>query len=74
MIIRIIFFSTSPDSLKEGKKIWDNEMAPLIKKQKGFLKAYRADAQDEPGEGSWCSFGTAKRTRKSGVQTRNIKR
>jgi heme-degrading monooxygenase HmoA len=51
MIIRIIFFSTTPDSLKEGKKIWDNEMAPLIKKQKGFYKAYRADAQDEPGGG-----------------------
>jgi heme-degrading monooxygenase HmoA len=49
MIIRIIFFSTTPDALAKGKKIWDDEMAPLLKKQKGFYKAFRADAQDEPG-------------------------
>jgi heme-degrading monooxygenase HmoA len=51
MIIRIIFFSTTPDDLEKGKRIWDEEMAPLLKQQKGFLKAYRADAQDEPGGG-----------------------
>jgi quinol monooxygenase YgiN len=51
MIIRIIFFSTTPDDLEKGKKIWDEEMAPLLKKQKGFVKAYRAMAQDEPGGG-----------------------
>jgi len=49
MIVRIIFFSTSPDAFEKGKKIWDNEMAPLLKKQKGFCKAFRADALDEPG-------------------------
>jgi heme-degrading monooxygenase HmoA len=51
MIIRIIFFSTTPEDLVKGKKIWDEEMVPLIKQQKGFLKAFRADAQDEPGGG-----------------------
>lgn len=51
MIIRIIFFSTTPEALKQGKNIWDAEMAPLLKQQKGFLKAYRADATDEPGGG-----------------------
>ena len=51
MIIRIIFFSTTPDELAKGKKIWDEEMAPLFKKQKGFYKAFRAKAQDEPGGG-----------------------
>jgi heme-degrading monooxygenase HmoA len=51
MIVRIIFFSTTPDDLEKGKKIWDEEMAPLIKTQKGFHKAFRAMAQDEPGGG-----------------------
>ncbi|MBI4763721.1 MAG: hypothetical protein HY787_03855 [Deltaproteobacteria bacterium] len=51
MIIRIIFFSTTPDDLEKGKKIWDEEMSPLIKTQKGFHKAFRAMAQDEPGGG-----------------------
>ena len=51
MIIRIIFFSTTPDALEQGKKIWDSEMAPVLKQQKGFYKAYRADATDEPGGG-----------------------
>ena len=51
MIIRIIFFSTIPADLEKGKKIWDEEMAPLLKKQKGFRKAFRALAQDEPGGG-----------------------
>lgn len=51
MIARIIFFSTNPQDLEKGKKIWDEEMAPLLKKQKGFKKAYRAVALDEPGGG-----------------------
>jgi heme-degrading monooxygenase HmoA len=51
MIARIIFYSTDPDKIENGKKIWDNEMAPALKKQKGFCKAYRADAPDEPGGG-----------------------
>jgi heme-degrading monooxygenase HmoA len=49
MILRVIFFSTTPDALTKGKKIWDEEMAPLLKKQKGFYKAFRADAKDEAG-------------------------
>jgi heme-degrading monooxygenase HmoA len=49
MILRIGFYSTTPDALKKGKKIWDDEMAPLLAKQKGFYKAFRASADDEPG-------------------------
>ena len=60
MIIRIIFFSTGPDDLQKGKKIWDEEMAPLLKAQKGFLKAFRALAQDEPGGGVMVQFWESK--------------
>ncbi|MBI4333099.1 MAG: antibiotic biosynthesis monooxygenase [Chloroflexi bacterium] len=49
MIVRISFIHTDAQKYEEGKKIWDKELAPLLKKQKGFLKAYRADARDEPG-------------------------
>lgn len=49
MIVRISFIQTEPDKYEEGKKIWDNELATLVKKQKGFYKAFRADARDEPG-------------------------
>jgi heme-degrading monooxygenase HmoA len=49
MIVRIVFFSASPDAFQKGIRIWDEEMPALLKKQKGFIKAYRADAKDEPG-------------------------
>jgi len=61
MNIRIIFFSTTPEALEQGKKIWDAEMAPLLKQQKGFLKAYRADATDEPGGGVMVQIWESKR-------------
>jgi heme-degrading monooxygenase HmoA len=60
MIIRIIFFSTTPEDLVKGKAIWDNEMIPLMKKQKGFHKVFRADAQDEPGGGVVVQFWESK--------------
>ncbi len=49
MIVKISFIQTDADKFEEGKKIWDNELAPLLKKQKGFYKAFRADTRDEPG-------------------------
>jgi heme-degrading monooxygenase HmoA len=50
MFLRIIFFSaTTPRALEEGKRMWNSELAPLLKQQKGFCKAYRAAAYDEPG-------------------------
>jgi len=52
MIARIHFFSANNrDDRESGKKIWDNEMAPLLQKQKGFYKAFRADALDEADAG-----------------------
>lgn len=49
MIVKIGFFSSSAEDLEKGKNLWDEEMVPLLKKQKGFRKAYRAISLDEPG-------------------------
>lgn len=49
MIVRIVFFSAGPDAFQKGVRIWDQEMPPLLKQQKGFIKAFRADAHDEGG-------------------------
>ena len=50
MIVKIGFFSSgTTEELENGKRIWENEMVPLLKKQKGFRKAFRATALDEPG-------------------------
>ena len=49
MIVRIIFIQAEPGKFEEGTRMWDNEVAPLLKKQKGFHRAFRAEARDEPG-------------------------
>lgn len=49
MIVKIGFFSSNPGDLESGIGLWETDMVPLLKKQKGFRKAYIATAQDEPG-------------------------
>ena len=49
MIVKIGFFSSSPGDLEKGIDLWEKEMVPLLKKHKGFRKAYVAKALDEPG-------------------------
>ena len=49
MIVRVTFYQTEAGKLDEGGKMWDTEVAPLLKKQKGFQKAFRVEDRDEPG-------------------------
>jgi heme-degrading monooxygenase HmoA len=49
MIVRISFIQTDAGKYEEGTRIWDNELAPLLEKQKGFRRAFRAETRDEPG-------------------------
>jgi heme-degrading monooxygenase HmoA len=54
MIVRIRFVQTSSD-FKNRFNYWDNKIAPTLKKQKGFCRAFRCLNQND-GEGIVIEF------------------
>jgi len=43
MIARVVFIQAKPGKKEEGAKLWDNEVAPLLQKQKGFYRGFRVE-------------------------------
>jgi heme-degrading monooxygenase HmoA len=48
MIARVVFLQAKPGKKEEGARLWDNEVAPLLQKQKGFYRAFRVEDPDSP--------------------------
>jgi len=60
MIVRLSFVKSPPEQVKEARDIWDNQVAPALKKQRGFRGAYRAASLETPGEGVTIQFWESK--------------
>ncbi len=46
MLARIVFMQMKPGKKGEGSRLWDEELAPLLQKQKGFYRAFRMEEPD----------------------------
>lgn len=60
MIMRLSFVVTRPDKLKEMRTLWNNEIGPTLKKQKGFIEAIRTESLDDPGFGATIQLWESK--------------
>jgi len=41
MIAKVVFIQIKPGKREEWDGLWDNELAPLIEKQKGFYRTLK---------------------------------
>lgn len=70
MIARIMFLQAKPDRHEEGAKMWDEEVAPILKKQKGFLRAFRVQDHESP-EGIVIEFWESREAENAWRDTRD---
>jgi len=50
MYVRIIEVRIQPDKLDEFRKIYNEEIAPAVKAQKGNIEVFLMESQDRPGQ------------------------
>ena len=59
MWVRLTFAKIQPDKMDEFRKIYNEELVPIIKAQKGNVDVFVMESVDEEGEGisltSWDS-------------------
>jgi quinol monooxygenase YgiN len=59
MWVRLTYGKIEPDKMDEFRKIYNEEIVPIIKKQKGIIEVYWMESTEEEGEGisltSWDS-------------------
>jgi len=71
MWVRLTFAKIQPDKMDEFRKIYNEEVVPIIKAQKGNVDVFMMESVDEEGEGisltSWDSKEDGDRYEASGT-------
>jgi hypothetical protein len=62
MYVRLTYLNFLPGKADEAKKIYNSELAPIVKQQKGNLDCRLLEPVDRADDYISMTFGTAKKT------------